>query len=315
MIELRHLRTLRHLRAEGSLAGAARRLHVTPSALSHMLGDLEGRLGAPLYQRKRRPVTLTPAGERLLRLAEHVLPQVEEAERDIRRQVEGGAGRLHIVIECHSCFDWLLPTLEVYRRDWPDVEVDLSLGFSFDPLPALLAGEIDVVITSDPVERAEIAFPALFGFQCVLALARDHRLAARSWIGAEDLATETLITYPVDEARLDVYRHFLWPAGVQPAARRTAELTLMILQLVASGRGVAALPEWAVLDPRLAPSLVTRPLGPAGLWGVLHCALRAADRDHAYLDAFLECARRVSFDTLTGIRPVADTPPADAGAA
>lgn len=304
MIELRHLRFLRALRAERTLSGAARRLHLTPSALSHMLRDLEARLNTPVYLRRRRPLTLTRAGERLLRLADDVLPQVEEAERDLRRDVDGGAGRLHIVIECHSCFDWLLPTLDVYRRDWPQVEVDLSLGFSFEPLPALVGGEIDLVITSDPVERADIAYASLFGFQGVLVVPANHPLAGREWIRPVDLEGETLITYPVEEERLDVYRHFLWPAGVQPRRRRSAELTLMILQLVASGRGVAALPEWAVMDPRTSRGLVTRPLGRDGLWGVLHCALRARERRVPYLDAFVECAREVSFENLGGIRPV-----------
>lgn len=313
--ELRQLQILRLLRDEGTLTAAARRLHLTPSALSHTLGELETRLGAPLYVRKRRPAEFTAAGRRLLRAADELLPQLEEAERDIQRELGEGAGRLHIAIECHSCFDWLLPTLDAYRGDWPEVEIDLSLGFSFEPLPALLRGELDVVITSDPVARADIAFVPLFRFQGVLVMATDHRLADREWIEPEDLADEVLITYPVEEQRLDVYRNFLWRAGVQPRQRRTVELTLLMLQLVASGRGVAALPEWAVMDPRLAPRLVHRPLGREGFRATLYCAVRAAEARLPYLKAFLDCARRVSFATLDGIEPVGEEDPGPAPAA
>src|SRR5690606_34716069 len=55
-----------------------------------------------------------------------------------------------MAIECHSCFQWLMPTLERYRREWPQVELDFSLGFSFHPLPALYRGDIDLVVTADP---------------------------------------------------------------------------------------------------------------------------------------------------------------------
>ncbi|BCX81622.1 LysR family transcriptional regulator, regulator for metE and metH [Methylomarinovum caldicuralii] len=305
-LELKHLRTLKTLQQTGSLVAAARRLHLTQSALSHQLRVLEARFGVALVIRKSRPVTFTPAGRRLLDLAEQVLPQVEAAERDLARLGGGQAGRLFIVIECHSCFEWLLPTMDAYRTEWPEVEMDLTLGFSFEPLPALLRGDVDWVVTSDPQPLAGIAYEPLFAFQALLAVAKDHPLARKDWIAPEDLAYQTLITYPVERQRLDVFRNFLDPAGVQPAAQRTCELTAMMLQLVASRRGVCVLPNWALAEYLARDYVAARPLGPQPLWGTLYAAVRESERELAYVKGFLETARRVSFETLRGIRAVGD---------
>ncbi len=303
-ISIRHLRTLVALRESGSLAGAAERLHVTQSALSHQLKELEHRLDLRLYHRKGKPLRFTPAGERLLRLAERVLPEVESAEAELKRMAKGESGRLHIAIECHSCFEWLMPAMDAYRPRWPEVEMDVTLAYSFEPLPALMRGDLDLVITSDPQSLPGIVYHPLFRFQGVLVMANDHPLADKAWIEPADLQDETLITYPVPTRRLDIYRHFLQPAGVMPAERRTAELTLIILQLVASRRGVAALPDWAVSEHLARGYVSARPLGRDGMWGMLHCAFSQGAGEAAYLKDFLATARAVSFRTLQGIRPV-----------
>ena len=133
-IELRHLKTLKALQAPGSLVEAAAQIHLTQSALSHQLKELEGRLDQALFYRKTKPVRFTPAGQRLLDLANSVLPQIEATERDLSRIRQGRKGRLNITIECHSCYDWLMPTLNDFRNHWPEVELDMLGGFHFDSL-------------------------------------------------------------------------------------------------------------------------------------------------------------------------------------
>lgn len=303
MLELRHLHTLTALRDCGSLALAAQRLHLTQSALSHQVKALEQHYGCRLFLRKTRPLRFTRAGEHLLGLAEQVLGQIGQTERELAGLASGSGGRLHIALECHSCFEWLMPSMDAFREQWPEVKMDLSSGFSFDSAPALLNGEVDLVITSDAPTLAGLVYQPLFAYQALLVMARDHALAQREWIEARDLAQETLITYPVPRHRLDVFRHFLDPAGVEPAAQRTAELTLMIMQLVANRRGVAALPNWAVADYLAYNYVAARPLGRDGLWATLYAALRAEQLGSPFMRAFITLARDTSFRTLTGIRP------------
>ncbi len=301
-LELRHLRTLAVLRDTGSIAQAAERLHLTQSALSHQARSLEDYFGVTLFVRKSRPLHFTPAGQRLLELAEKVLPAVGATERELARLAGGQAGRLHVSIECHSCFEWLMPTMDAFRENWPEVELDILTGLSFDPLPALARGEVDLVVTSDPIDSPEIAYPALFRYQGMLALARDHALAAKSWIEPADLAAETLISYPVPRSRLDVFKYFLDPAGVEPAAVRTTELTAMILQLVASHRGVAALPSWVLTEYLARDYVAARPLGRQPFWCTLFAAVRRDEAGLPFVQDFIATARDTSFRVLHGIR-------------
>ena len=136
MLEVKHLKTIIALEKTGSLVEAAESLYMTQSALSHQLKDLEDRLNTGLFIRKTRPLLFTVAGERVLKLAKSVLPMFANTERDISRLLAGNAGRLHMAIECHSCFQWLMPAIDVFRDQWPEVELDLTSGFSFAPLPA-----------------------------------------------------------------------------------------------------------------------------------------------------------------------------------
>ncbi len=300
-IELRHLRTLAALRDAGSLVEAAERVHLTQSALSHQLKELEGRVGCVLFMRKTRPVRFTSAGLRLLELADEALPLVGRAEADLARLAGGESGRILIAIECHSCIEWLLPAIDAYREAWPQVEIDVSSGFHFAPLPALGRGDLDLVVTSDPVPDLGLRYLPLFSYEAMLAVAKDHPLAGRAWIDPQDLAHETLIAYPVDRDRLDVFTSFLDPAGVAPEAVRQTELTAMIAQLVASGRGVACLPNWALHDYLERNLLVSTSLGEEGIWPTLHAAVREDQADAPFMKAFIAAAIDTCFANLVGI--------------
>ena len=304
MIALRHLKTLVTLREAGSLVEAAEILCLTQSALSHRLRHLEDHLECKLFVRKSRPLQFTSAGRRLLNLADEILPMVDLAEKDVAKLAGGESGRLHICIECHSCFQWLMPCLDRYRNEWPEVELDLIGGFSFAPLPALARGDLDLVVTSDPVGMSGIAYIPLFTYEAMLALPGDHALSTHTMILPEDLEKEQLITYPVDRNRLDIFTRFLDPTDIEPATVRTAELTAMIVQLVASGRGVTCLPCWALTEYLESDSVVARKLGENGLWCTLHAAIREDQSDMAFVQDFLNTAIETCFSTLEGIRAV-----------
>ena len=97
-----------------------------------------------------------------------------EGSVDLARLAGGESGRIYMAIECHSCFEWLLPAINEYRESWPDVELDISSGFHFAPLPALTRGDLDLVITADPVDDLGLAYIPLFSYEAELALARDY---------------------------------------------------------------------------------------------------------------------------------------------
>ncbi len=302
-LELRHLRTLAELRDAGSLAQAAERLHLTQSALSHQLKALEDYYGLSLFVRKSRPVRFTAAGQRLLNAADRILPELIATERDLSRFAGGEAGRLHIAMECHSCFDWLVPTLDTFRDAWPAVELDILMGLSFQGLDALTRGDADLMVTSDPVDDPAIHYEPLFRYQSLLALAKDHPLTAKEWIAPEDLAGQILICYPVGREKLDIFKYFLDPAGVEPAEVRFTELTVMIMQLVASQRGVAALPNWVMGEYLARDYVASRPIGEHPPWITLSAAMRVDDARLPYMRDFVGTARQVAIKVLGGVKP------------
>ena len=290
-IELRHLRTIRAIHDAGGLARAAEQLNITQSALSHQVKGLEDQAGVDLFVRRSKPFKLSAAGLKLLRTAERVLPEVDRLAAEFEALRTGKAGRLHIAIECHACFDWLFPVLEQFRRAWPEVDVDIRPGLAFDALPALGREEVDLVLSSDPEDLDGVDFTGLFDYQPVFVASAQHPLAGKPFIEAEDFLGETLIAYPVDRPRLDVFRTLLTPAGVEPLAVRPVELTAMILLLVAANRGVTVLPDWVLREVRYHPDYVTRPLTEGGLTRRLYAATRSADTTLPYMAHVLRLAR------------------------
>ncbi len=301
ILEVRHLRTLVALRDSGSLVRAAQLLNLTQSALSHQIKLLEDRYGQPLFERKSVPPQFTAVGERLLALADAMLPQVEGAERDIARLVLGQGGQMRIAVECHTCFDWLMPAMDAFRTRWPEVELDIVSGFHADPVGLLHQGRADVAIVSEvDGDEAGVDYLALFGFEIRALLANTHPLVAKPHLVAQDFADQTIITYPVPDEMLDLIRQVLEPAGVRPP-RRTTELTVAMLQLVASGRGVAALPLWAVQSYLDRGYVTARPIGDKGLRGELHAACLPSLSAKPYLQDFVQVTRETSFVTLKGV--------------
>lgn len=292
-IDFRHLRTIRAIHQAGGLARAAELLHITQSALSHQIKGLEEQAGVELFVRRSKPFRLSAAGMRLLRVAERVLPEIEALEAEFESLRRGSAGRLHIAIECHACFEWLFPVLERFRKAWPDVDIDIRPGLAFDALPALQKEEVDLVISSDPEELDGVVFRPLFDYEPLFVAAAGHRLAEKPFVEAEDLRGETLITYPVERTRLDVFTELLTPARVEPRAVRQVELTAVILLLVASRRGVAVLPDWVLRESRASGDYITRPLTETGVTKRLYAAVRAEDADKPFMAHLLRLAREI----------------------
>lgn len=291
-IEFRHLRTIKAIHDTGGLARAADVLNMTQSAVSHQIKAIEDQAGVELFIRRAKPLRLSAAGMKLLAAAEEILPRISALEEEFAGLIAGKAGRLHIAIECHACFEWLFPVLEAFRRAWPEVDIDIRPGLAFDALPALKREEVDLVVSSDPENIADTDFTPLFDYAPVFVASKDNPLAHKDVIEAEDFRGQTLITYPVDRARLDIFSQLLTPAKVEPAAVRQVELTAMILLLVASNRGVAVLPDWVVSQVRFNSDYVTRPLTDQGLTRRLYAATRASDTSKPFMSHLIRLARQ-----------------------
>ncbi|MDR0219358.1 MAG: HTH-type transcriptional regulator MetR [Enterobacteriaceae bacterium] len=300
MIEIKHLKTLQALNHCGSLAAAANHLHQTQSALSHQFSELEHRLGYKLFVRKSQPLQLTPQGKVLLKLAEQVLPLITASLRECKEPEETN---LRIAIECHSCIQWLTPAIRRFRESWPQVNVDFKSGVTFDPQPALQQKELDIVLTSDIISDSQLHYTPLFDYEVKLVVAPDHPLANKRDIQPQDLAPETLLIYPVQRQRFDIWTRFLQPADVVPTLK-TVDNTLLLIQMVAARLGIAALPHWAVETFEKQGLVVTHTLG-KGLWSRLYAACRKGEQSQPAIETFIRSARLHAVDNLPFVKQVA----------
>jgi len=290
--ELNELAAFAVVASERSFTHAAAKLGVSQSALSHSMKKLEQQLGTDIWLREGRTLRLTQAGQYLHAVAQRLIPQLNLAEERLRQFAQGERGTLRIGMECHPCYQWLLKIVSGYLAAWPLVDVDVKQKFQFGGIGALFGFEIDLLVTPDPLLKPGLRFEPVFDYEQVLVVHKNHPWASQEEVRPEQLNQETLITYPVPIERLDIYNMFLLPANVAPRKHKTIETTDIMLQMVASGRGVTALPKWLVTDYAPQLQLHTLRLGPTGIQKHIYLGAREADYDTDYLQAFIEMARK-----------------------
>ncbi|MBT3134515.1 LysR family transcriptional regulator [Alteromonas sp. ALT199] len=291
MIDRQHLRIVRAIDAEGTMTEAAKSLFLTQSALSHAMKKLEAHFEVPLWKKEGRRLTLTQAGESVLGLAHRVLPQFEHTEAQLRRFADGKQGILRIGMECYPCFEWLLKVVAPFLKAFPDVDVDVRRAFSFGGLQALHGYDIDILLTPDPLSLDTITYTPVFEYEQVLVMGKNHPLVEKSIVTPKDLSNETLITYPVELSRLDVFTHFLTPANCTVKQHKTIETTEIILQMVAAGRGITALPKWLIDESKERELLEYRSLGEQGVSKTLYLGHRKALDALGFVDDFIALAQ------------------------
>lgn len=297
MIERTHLRIVYAVEQYGSLTAAAKELCVTQSALSHTIRKLEDNLGTEIWLREGRSLRLTQAGRYLLNIANRVLPLLDHAEGKLKQIALGERGTLRVGMECHPCYQWLLNVVAPFLAAWPDVDVDVKQKFKFGGVGALLDYEIDLLVTPDPFYKSGLCFQPVFDYEQVLVVPNHHALASCAYIQPEDLRDQVLLTYPVEPDRLDIYALFLIPAGVVPKHHKVIETTEILLQMVASGRGVTALPRWLAEEHcKKLPIAVVR-LGKEGIAKQIFLGTRESDTHIEYLKAFTDMARNYQHPT------------------
>ena len=290
MLNRTHLEIVRLVQQTGSLSNAAAQLHLTQSALSHSISKLEATLGTSVWLREGRKLKLTQAGELLLDTANRVLPEIEHCEKLIIDMAEGNRGVLRIGMECHPCYIWLQNVISPFLEKYRGVDVDIKQQFQFDGLSALCSYDLDLLITPDPQDTPRIQFIPVFDYELVLVLPAGHPLADRQYVVPKDLKNQTLITYPVPEERLDIFLYFLDPAFLKPALHKTLESTEIMLQMVAAGRGVTALPRWLVEQYAARWQLVSRPLGKRGVFKKIYLGIHDSNLEVPYIRQFIDIA-------------------------
>ena len=296
-LELRHLRLVLAIAETGSVTRAAERLHLTQSAVSHQLRDIEDKLGAQLFLRSGKRMLIAAAGERVLESARRILGEIECIESDIAGVAgTGPEGLLRLTTECYTCYHWLPDVLTAYRAECPRVEVRVVPEFTRRPYRALAAGEVDVAIVSRERENRHIGYTPLFQDEFVAVMRPDHPLAGRPYARPSDFEGEPLVLYTMPDESSTLLHEILRPAGVRPGPIVRVQLTEAIIELVKAGVGMTALAQWSVAPHVAAGTLATIPLRKNGYRRTWQAAISTRTTAPSHVTTFLRLLRAASFD-------------------
>ena len=246
-LELRQLRYFVAVAEELHFGRAARRLHMTQPPLSQTILALEELLGAPLFVRSRREVSLAPAGLALLPEARRMLAQAQQLPELARRAAQGEAGRLVLAFVSSADYSVLPPFLRAYRAAFPQVKISLREATSDMQLDQLLHGRIDAGLLIAPLSdraRIDLDYLPVLSEPLILA-APSGSLEGAAPVRLKALPPLPLIIFPraIAPALHDTILGVFRAAGVTPEIGQEAIQMQTIVGLVSAGMGIALVPQ------------------------------------------------------------------------
>jgi LysR family transcriptional regulator, regulator for metE and metH len=286
ILEVRHLRLMQAIVCEGSMTKASQALHLTQSALSHQLRELEQIFGGPLFLRFKKKMLLTQAGERLLQSADSVLPELHQTEEEIQRLVKGESGLLRISTQCNTCYHWLPAMVYQFDRMFPGVEIRIIPEATSRSVEALLEGKLDLAITYTRIQDKNVLHFPIFMDELLAVMRPDHPLASKSYLKPRDFQNEELITYSISKDSNIIFQKYLGPAGISPRKVYSIMLTEAILEMVEAGIGISILARWVALPYLRSGKLRGIPLSKSGMRRQWYAVTIKSSPASRYAEAF-----------------------------
>jgi LysR family transcriptional regulator, regulator for metE and metH len=259
VLDVRDMELVVAIAEEGTVTGAGLQLHVTQSALSHRLKDLEARLGVALFLRVRRRMVITSAGESVLASARRVLEEIRRLENEVSGSLKSGRKSVRVSTQCCTCYGWLPNLIATFRARHPQVEVRLDCDLTGQAVELVTSGRSDIGIVYNAPNHPELRVAPLFEDELVFVVSPQHPLAQAAAIEPADLTGETLLVYPPRSESMLV-KQILNPRAICPSAILEFRSTEAILELAASGLGVGFLARWAASPYLRLQRVVARPM-------------------------------------------------------
>jgi LysR family transcriptional regulator for metE and metH len=287
-MEMRHLRLVQSIVQAGGITKATERLHLTQSALSHQLKEAEYQLGTKIFHRVNKRLVLTEAGEKVYHLANEVLDKLEKTETQIRQMIHGEAGEIRISTECYTSYHWLPSLMRQFQLLYPKVELKIVMEATHQPIQKLLSGDLDIAITSDPVENNQIRYIKLFRDEMFAVVPPSHAWSKKEHVEAQDFADQNLIIHSLPMETVSVYQFVLAPVDVTPKKVTVLPLTEAAIEMVKAEMGISVMANWA-LEPYLKSGVLKKvKIGPKGLKRNHFIAVLKSRQFPNYFNQFIE---------------------------
>jgi DNA-binding transcriptional LysR family regulator len=245
-LSLRQVRYFIAVADNGSVTGAAQQLSISQSTVTEAVKALEDELGVKLIERQARGVALSYKGQQFLRHATRIMAEVSDAQSALRGEEAPLAGSLHLGVTTLVAGYCLSDLLARFRRVFPAVQVSVVEDTRDYLEHLLLNGEIDVavIIVSNLQDNVALETEMLQTSHYHLWMPNGHRLLRSGPVSLKEMAEEALIVLSIDEVE-EVTGRYWRQAGVRPKVAFRTRSVEAVRSLVATGAGVAVLPDLA----------------------------------------------------------------------
>lgn len=290
-LEIKHLRMVQMITRTGNLTRAAVNLNITQSALSQQLKDIEEKLGTPLFFRTGKKMVLTRVGKNLLGRGEKIIEEMELAELEVAKAVNGEKGELKIGVRCMFCYKWLPDIITRFHEKYPNVDIEISNSMIAEQ--DLLAEKYDMVITALPEKDHQVSYIPLFQADLLCAMSTQHRLSKKKFLEIDDFQDMDIISL-TEKSNNPFYQYFLVPNNIRPRRYMTIAQPEAIVELLGAGLGISVLPDWFI-EPHIAEkNLHCCPLTARGITLQWKAALLKTEKPPAFQREFIQLIQKQS---------------------
>ncbi len=286
-MEIKYFRLIKTIEEEGSIANSADKLFLTQSALSHQLRELEERLGFKVFHRKRNRWQLTEEGAELYTLGNSILSSIEKGFQNIEQLRRGSVGTVKVSTECYSFYQGLSLFIQKMGILYPEIQVDLILEATHQPISKILSNEIDIAIVTQKPVHEHLGSVEVYEDEVFAIMHKENPLCQVEFLKASDFADMHLIIHSFPLETVSVYDQFLRPNNITPVKISAIPLTEVALEMINANMGIICMPKWALTSFKLSDDLVFKRIGKNGLKRTHYIVFRTSDRDKKYINDFI----------------------------
>jgi len=286
-MEIKYFRLIKTIVEEGSIANSAEKLFLTQSALSHQLRELEERLGFKVFLRTRNKWQLTDEGIELYKLGNEILESIEKGFQNIEQLRTGSIGTIKVSTECYSFYQGLSTFIQKMGLLYPEINVDLILEATHQPIPKILSNEIDIAIITSKPENETLSSIEVYEDEIFAIMHQENPLSTKGFLDLNDFVNTHLIIHSFPLETVSVYEHFLKPNKIIPHKISAIPLTEVALEMVNANMGIICMPKWAIKSFKISDDLIFKRISRNGLKRTHHLVFRKSDKSKKYINDFI----------------------------
>lgn len=286
-MDIKYFRLIKTITEEGNIANSSEKLFLTQSALSHQLKELEDRLGFKVFYRTRNKWKLTEEGVELHKIANKVLHTIEQGFTTIKQIKLGSKGSIKVSTECYSFYQGLPGFIQKMGILYPEIEVDLILEATHQPISKLLSKKIDIAIVTSKPSTDSLSSTKFFEDEIFAIVHKENGLNKLEYIHERDFENIHLIIHSFPLETVSIYEQFLKPNKIIPIKISAIPLTEVSLEMVNANMGVMCMPKWALKSIKLPTDLVFKRIGKHGVKRSHYMVVRKEDKNKKYINDFI----------------------------